>query len=74
VLSIHHRNPETGHARIGFAFTPGSWSGEPVNAEPGKHSELVWASPTRFPADTVGYAAAVITAAEHGIPFTLSGW
>jgi 8-oxo-dGTP pyrophosphatase MutT (NUDIX family) len=73
-LSIHHRNPETGHARIGFAFTPRTWSGEPVNAEPHKHSELVWASPARLPPDTVDYTAAVITAAEHGTRFTLNGW
>jgi 8-oxo-dGTP diphosphatase len=42
VLSIHQRNPGTSHARIGFAFQPRTWDGEPVNAEPHKHSELVW--------------------------------
>jgi 8-oxo-dGTP diphosphatase len=73
-LSIHHRNPETGRARIGFAFTPRTWDGEPVNAEPDKHSELVWASPAHLPPDTVGYAAAIVTAVEHGIRFTLNGW
>jgi 8-oxo-dGTP pyrophosphatase MutT (NUDIX family) len=73
-LSIHHRNPETGRARIGFAFTPRTWDGEPVNAEPDKHSELVWASPAHMPPDTVGYAAAIVTAVEHGIRFTLNGW
>jgi 8-oxo-dGTP diphosphatase len=42
-LSIHQRHPGTSHARIGFAFEPiGPWGGEPVNAEPHKHSELVW--------------------------------
>src|SRR6185437_9574799 len=30
---------------IGFAFEPRSWDGEPVNTEPHKHSELVWAAP-----------------------------
>lgn len=74
VLSIHQRNHETGHARIGFAFTPRAWSGDPVNAEPDKHSELIWASPARLPADTVGYAAAVIAAAERGAAFALNGW
>ncbi len=44
VLSIHQRNPGTADTRIGFAFTAGSWDGEPVNAEPHKHSELVWAA------------------------------
>jgi 8-oxo-dGTP diphosphatase len=73
-LSIHHRNPGTTHARIGFAFTPRIWSGQPVNAEPDKHSELVWASPARLPPDIVDYTAAVIGAVEHGTRFTLSGW
>jgi 8-oxo-dGTP diphosphatase len=74
VLSIHQRNPGTRHARIGFAFTPRTWDGEPVNAEPHKHSELVWADPARLPPDTVDYTAAVITAVEHGLTFTLNGW
>jgi 8-oxo-dGTP diphosphatase len=74
VLSIHQRNPGSRHARIGFAFTPREWDGEPVNAEPHKHSEIVWADPGRLPPDTVGYTAAVITAVEHGLTFTLNGW
>jgi 8-oxo-dGTP pyrophosphatase MutT (NUDIX family) len=74
VLSIHQRNPGTGHARIGFAFEPRSWAGEPVNAEPHKHSALVWADPTCLTPDVVGYAAAVITAVERGLTFTLNGW
>lgn len=74
VLSIHQRNPGSRHARIGFAFEPHGWEGEPVNAEPHKHSKLVWADPARLPLDVVGYAAAVITAAEHGLTFTLNGW
>lgn len=44
-LSIHERHPGTTHARIGFAFERASWHGEPVNAEPGKCSELRWADP-----------------------------
>lgn len=74
VLSIHQRGPDTGHARIGFAFTPSSWDGEPVNTEPHKHSALVWADPACLPPDTVGYTAAVITAVEQGLTFTLNGW
>jgi 8-oxo-dGTP diphosphatase len=74
VLSIHQRNPGTRHARIGFAFTPRTWDGEPVNTEPHKHSELVWADPAYLPPDTVGYTAAIITAVEAGLTFTLNGW
>ncbi len=50
-VSVHQRNPG-GHARIGFAFEPGTWSGEPANTEPHKHSELVWAD-SALPPDTV---------------------
>ena len=74
VLSIHQRNPGTSDTRIGFAFTPGSWDGEPVNAEPHKHSELVWADPAALPPDTAEYTAALITAAGRGLTFTLNGW
>jgi 8-oxo-dGTP diphosphatase len=73
-LSIHERHPGTSHARIGFAFEPASWSGEPVNAEPGKCSGLIWADPARLPPDTVGYTAAIISAVERGAIFTLNGW
>jgi 8-oxo-dGTP pyrophosphatase MutT (NUDIX family) len=74
VLSIHQRNPGTADTRIGFAFAPGVWDGEPVNAEPHKHSELVWANPAALPPDTAEYTATVITAAERGLAFTMNGW
>ena len=39
-----------------------------------KHSELIWAVPAALPADTAEYTAAIITAAERGLAFTLNGW
>ena len=33
-----------------------------------------WAAPAALPADTAEYTAAVITAAELGISFTLNRW
>jgi 8-oxo-dGTP diphosphatase len=74
VVSVHQRNPGTTETRIGLAFAPSVWDGEPVNAEPGKHSELVWAHPAALPPDTAEYTAAVITAAERGLTFRLNGW
>jgi 8-oxo-dGTP pyrophosphatase MutT (NUDIX family) len=75
-LSIHERHPGTTHARIGFAFEPESWHGEPVNAEPGKCSELLWVlrGPACLPPDMVGYTAAIINAVERGTIFALNGW
>jgi 8-oxo-dGTP pyrophosphatase MutT (NUDIX family) len=73
VLSIHQRYPATGHARIGFVFES-RWTGEPVNAEPHKHSELLWADPAALPADTVDYTAAIIRATRDGVTFAVNGW
>ncbi len=73
VLAMHQRNPD-GHARFGFFFEPQHWEGEPVNREPRKHSELIWADPAQLPPDTVEYAAKAINAIEQGCCFTLNGW
>jgi 8-oxo-dGTP pyrophosphatase MutT (NUDIX family) len=73
VLTMHQRNPD-GQARFGFFFEPGRWDGEPVNREPGKHSEPVWADPAALPADTVDYTAKAIAAIEAGRSFTMNGW
>lgn len=73
-LSIHQRHPASTHTRIGFAFQPSHWDGEPVIGEPAKCSQLLWAAPASLPADTVEYTAAIIRAVEHGITFALNGW
>ena len=72
-LSIHQRNPG-GHTRIGFAFEPSRWQGEPANCEPAKCSELVWASPDTLPVATVAYTAAILRAVGRGDTFALNGW
>jgi 8-oxo-dGTP diphosphatase len=74
VVSVHQRNPGTADTRIGFAFEPGAWCGEPVLAEPDKHSELLWADPAALPTDTAEYTAALLTAAGRGLTFALNGW
>lgn len=74
VLPIHQRNRGISDTQVGFAFTPSWWDGGPVNAKPHKHSGLTWAAPADLPAHTAEYTAAVITAAERGLAFTLNGW
>jgi 8-oxo-dGTP diphosphatase len=74
VVSVHQRNPGTADTRIGFAFEPGAWCGEPVIAEIDKHSELLWADPAALSADTAEYTAAILTAAGRGLTFALNGW
>ena len=73
-LSIHQRNPASTHTRIGFAFEPGHWDGQPAIGEPDRCSELLWADPGNLPPDTVEYTAAIIRAVEHGTAFALNGW
>jgi 8-oxo-dGTP diphosphatase len=73
VLAMHQRNPE-GSARFGFFFEPVDWDGDPVNREPHKHTEMLWADPGDLPADTVGYTTAAMAAIEQGATFTINGW
>jgi 8-oxo-dGTP diphosphatase len=73
-LSIHQRNAASTHTRIGFAFEPSHWDGEPVIGEPAKCSQLLWADPSNLPPDTVEYTAAIIRAVERGTTFALNGW
>jgi len=74
VLSIHQRNPEIAHTRLGLVFEPRQWHGEPANSEPAKCSGLVWADPLDLPADTVEYTAAILRAVCSGATFALNGW
>jgi 8-oxo-dGTP diphosphatase len=74
VLSIHQRNPDKRHSRVGFVFEPGLWDGEPARCEPAKCSEFLWVNPDDLPADTVEYTAAALDAVRRGITFALNGW
>lgn len=71
----HHRGPGVGaESRIGWFFHATGWPGarypqrhqEPVNAEPHKHSELVWARIDDLPADTVAYVYDAVAALRAG--------
>ena len=73
-LAIHRRNPGTAHARIGLAFEPGRWQGEPANGEPAKCSGLLWARPDDLPPDTTAYTTAILDAIGCGSTFALDGW
>jgi 8-oxo-dGTP diphosphatase len=73
---LHHRNPH-GEARVGFFFHTKhdpARHGHPINAEPDKCSQLLWAPIACLPADTVPYIAAGITLWQQGQPTGLHGW
>ena len=70
---VHHRNGDE-EARIGFFFLAGSWRGQPINREPHKCAQLLWADPTDPPANTVPYTAAALAQIAEHQPFSLDGW
>jgi 8-oxo-dGTP diphosphatase len=74
VLSIHQRNPDKKHTRIGFVFEPDYWDGEPSLCEPTKCTELLWADPLDLPVETAEYTVAVLRAIVRHDSFALNGW
>lgn len=69
----HHADPD-GQARIGVFFTAQCWTGEPVNAEPDKCSEIGWHHLDSLPADTVSYIRTGLAAHTRQDAFSLEGW
>ncbi|MET8571906.1 NUDIX domain-containing protein [Streptomyces sp. NPDC004783] len=63
---IHHHDADGGLDRITAVFVAQSWTGEPYNAEPGKHERLFWVpmerpSPTCHP-----YTVTIFHMLTHG--------
>lgn len=70
---VHHRNGSE-KARIGFFFLADNWRGQPINREPHKCAQLLWADPTDPPANTVPYPAAALAQITKQQSFSLDGW
>lgn len=64
---IISRNNSEGHERIDVYFTVDSWSGEFVNKEPDKCSELVWVPLDTLSDDTVPIARTCIERGLKGL-------
>ena len=69
----HHADPD-GLARIGVFFAARRWAGEPVNAEPGKCSEIGWHELGDLPSDIVTYIRTGLQAYDQDTPFSLDNW
>lgn len=68
---ISYRARAGEHAdRADFFFRVRVWGGEPMNAEPHKCSELLWASPDNLPDDTVPIIAEVLGYIGKGVLFS----
>ncbi|MEU0108292.1 NUDIX domain-containing protein [Streptomyces sp. NPDC006251] len=57
--TVHYRGPDNLRV-IGVVFTAQRWQGNPYNAEPGKHSALLWIDPGNPPADCHPYTRRVL--------------
>ena len=56
--------------RLNLFFEVRRWSGEPVNAEPGKCADLHWFSLHKLPTPLVGYAGAALAHRRRGVPYS----
>ncbi|WP_283139289.1 NUDIX hydrolase [Rhizohabitans arisaemae] len=70
---VHHLSPE-GRPRMGMFFASSQWTGDVVNAEPGKCGKLTWAPPDMLPHNTVPYTAAGVGFYRNGCSIGIHGW
>lgn len=74
VTTMHRRTGEPGHERVDFFVVARRWRGEPMNREPAKCSELVWAPIDDLPGDTIPYVRQAIGCWRSGVHFSSWGW
>jgi hypothetical protein len=55
-------------------FTASRWTGDPVNAEPGRCSEIGWHELGDLPGDIVSYVRTGLSSCDQGKSFSLDGW
>ncbi len=70
---IRDRSSDDGH-RIDFFFTCERWSGELVNAEPHKCSDLRWFGRDQLPKDIISYIQQVLDQIDAGHIYSLENW
>ncbi len=71
VHAIHRRGTEE---RLSLFFSPVAWSGEPVNREPHKCSELAWFALDRLPEPMVAYVRHALDQVQAGAVYSEFGW
>lgn len=69
-----HANGSGVEPRLGLFFEVIRWTGEPVNLEPGKCSEVRWFGLRALPAELIPYPAAGLDAYLEGRQFGVLGW
>lgn len=72
VHTLHRR--EGDKVYMDFFFKADKWSGEPVNMEPEKCSELIWCDMSELPEDMLGYVKGALLNSERRMLFDACGW
>jgi 8-oxo-dGTP diphosphatase len=69
---VFHRHE--GDERVDFFVHVREWTGEPVNAEPGKCDQLLWVDLQDLPENTIPYVRQAIQNFQDDIFFQEYGW
>lgn len=70
--SVMHRME--GEERVDYFVHVTKWDGEPVNAEPNKCDDILWANVDHLPANTIPYIRRALHNHRAGIKFDEYGW
>ena len=63
-----------GDERVDYFVHVTKWDGEPVNAEPNKCDDILWANVDNLPANTIPYIRRALHNHRAGIKFDEYGW
>ncbi len=74
VFMAHRKSDDDTLAWIDVYFEADTWGGEPFNAEPHKHSELVWLDPNDLPKNIVPSVRFALKHIAAGHQYGEFGW
>ncbi|MES2971688.1 MAG: NUDIX domain-containing protein [Patescibacteria group bacterium] len=74
VHACHRYSSDNTLAWVDILFEAHIWKGEPNNAEPHKHSELIWIDPDSPPDNTIPAVKHFLTQIQAGVKYSEYGW
>lgn len=74
VQFAHVMHNSSSGGRAAFFFLVSTWTGIPINREPGKCDALGWFSPAELPDRMIAYCRAALRSIAVGQPFSVYGW
>ena len=73
-LYLQHRFSEDGSVWTDVFFDAGDWHGEPINAEPEKHSDIGWIDSRYLPDEVMPYQKYALERIAEGKMYGEWGW